>query len=267
MTSPPPRFLLLGTATGLEVSMRPVSFLVLPLMVACLACSSSPGDTSGGAGPGGTSGSGASGGGGSGGSTATTTTTSSETGSCPTVGDNVYDNSAESTLPACANPVAPLPEEDGTFSVVVFGPFPQAFTLEGFTFTGWEEGNAGVTDPWTATAVVVPAGDDPLAIDPNVTAKPYPLTIIESLPDGVSSYHRYSIQLDAPLSVDACASVVVALRNTVGPPRSALAMCGLGSAHPATNQWWNLDGTLSPMASFGNNFDRDWWVSLLPAAP
>jgi hypothetical protein len=51
-----------------------------------------------------------------------------------------------------------------------------------------------------------------------------------------------------------------------GALSSALQMCGAGSAHPESNQWWNLDGSMSEMSSYGSNFDRDWWVSLLPAA-
>jgi hypothetical protein len=227
--------------------------------------------------------------GGAGGSVATTSTTTSATSTtttsatggsggtgttvtCSLPGDNVYDNSADISFTACEKPIAPAPSEDGSYVVAVFGPFPKGFMLEGISFLSYEKGNGGVTDPWTISATVVPAGGDPLKIDPSAGAKPYPLTEVDSAPAGIpagsSTSHRFAIQLDASVPVAACESVVIGLRNTVGPPLSAVLMCGdPGSPHPETNQWWNLDGTMDQMSKYQPDFDRDWAVSLVPAAP
>lgn len=256
--------------------MKIESFALFGVVAICAACSGSPDDTSGSGGGNGGSG-GATGGGGT---TSTTDTggtggtgtntdtggTGGGTGGCSALATNVYDNAAETGLPACDHPVGPLPDEDGTFAVTVFGPFATAFQLDGFSFATSEGPSTAITDPWTAAVIVVPAGSDPLAVNPNDAAEAYPLALIEKLPaaEGQTA-NRYSIQLAAPLPVGACDTVVVALRNTVGPPPAWLYMCGAGSDHPETNQWWNLDGTMSEMASYGSNFDRDWWVSLLPA--
>jgi hypothetical protein len=113
---------------------------------------------------------------------------------------------------------------------------------------------------------------DPTAVNPNDKAKPYPLVLLESLPSGMGTdeVKRYTVKLDTPLSVNACDTVVVALRNTrdmpvLDAPSTATMMCGAASTHSSTNQWWNLDGTMVPVSSFSKDFDRDWWVSLVPA--
>lgn len=237
-------------------------------MVLCAACSGSPSEATGGGGTGGSGTTGGAGGtsaGGTGGAGGTSSggTSAGGTGGCSAPA-NVYDNAQETGLPACNHPVAPLPDEDGTFAVTVFGPFATAFELGGFSFAAAEGPDSMITDPWTAAVVVVPAGSDPLEVDPDGSAKPYPLTLIEDLPAASYTVHRYSMTLDAPLAVGPCDTVVVALRNTKGPPDSWLQMCGSGSEHPETNQWWNLDGTMTVMASYGTTYDRDWWVSLMP---
>lgn len=221
----------------------------------CLACSNSPPDAAGGktSGGGGTS-SGETGGGGAG----------VVECSVPTWPENVYDNVAPDDLAACDKPISPMEHEDGTFAVVLFGPFPKPFTLKGFSFAAAEGPNLAVTDPWTAAVILVPDRKSPLAVDPSAGAAPHSLTLIEELPFKTGwTIQRYSIELDTPLPVAACDTVMVALRNTVGPPRSSLMMCGDASDHPQTNLWWSLDGTMATMKSWG--FDRDWWASLLAA--
>jgi hypothetical protein len=222
-------------------------FTLCTIAAICSACSPSPNASTG---------TGATGGTGTGGAAG-----------CEAPAENVYDNTTETGLPACQHPVAPLPTEDGTFAVTVFGPFATPFQLDGFTFAATEGTDSSITDPWTAAVIVVPAGSDPLAVNPNDAAKPYPLTLLEELPTTVVevTVNRYSIQLDAPLAVSVCDKVVVALRNTVGPPDTWIQQCGEGSDHPETNQWWNLDNTMTEMSTYRSNFDRDWWVSLLPA--
>lgn len=249
--------------------MRLGSFSLFGIMAGCAACSGTPDDPSGSGASGGSGGGGASGGS----STTSTTATGATggggtggTGGCSAPAANVYDNAAETGIPACDHGVAPLSNEDGTFSVTLFGPFAEAFQLTGFSFGALESQTTAPTDPWTAAVVVVPAGSDPLLVNPSESAKPYPLMLLEELPADSGTARRFSIQLDAPLAVGVCDTVVVALRNTVGPPLSGLLMCGSGSDHPETNQWWNLDDTMTEMSTYGSNFDRDWWVSLLPAA-
>jgi hypothetical protein len=246
--------------------MRIDLFTLCAIAAICAACS---GTTNASTGTGGTGGSD----GGTGGGTTTTTGGAGGTGGtgtggapgCAAPAENVYDNTTETGLPACNHPVAPLPGEDGTFAVTVFGPFATAFQLDGFTFAASEGMEAMITDPWTAAVIVVPAGSDPLAVNPNDAAQPYPLTLLEKLTATQGTVNRYSIQLDAPLSVSACDTVVVALRNTEGPPDTWIHQCGTGSDHPETNQWWNLDNTMTEMSTYGSDLDRDWWVSLLPA--
>lgn len=189
------------------------------------------------------------------------------TGGCSAPVDNVYDNATAEDLANNCIPIAPATGEDGTFAVTLFGPFSTPFTVTGFTFGAHEAANTMVTDPWIASVTVVPAGQDPTAIDPSVGAKPYDLmTPLESMPVGNGTGNKYSVTLDAPLEVGACDSVVVSLRNSEGPPVSAVEMCGLPSAHPETNLWWNLDGTMDVMADLAPGFDHNWWVSLVPAA-
>lgn len=239
--------------------MRIESFWLFGIVAVCAACSGPAEDTTAG-GSGGTT---ATGGGGTGGDTGGGGT--GGTPACDAPAANVYDNAAQSGMPACDHAVQPASMEDGTFAVTIFGPFATPFQLGGFSFAALEkEGEFAITDPWTAAVVVVPAGEDPLEVDPDAVAEPRPLTFLEELPASLGTAKRYSIQLDPPLSVGACDRVVVALRNTEGPPPSAFMTCGDGSAHPETNQWWNLDGTMTEMASYPN-LDRDWWVSLLPA--
>lgn len=246
--------------------MRIGAFLLLGIGALCAACSSSPDDTSGTAGAGGgttTAGPGGGGAGGSGGSGGGGAAGGTGGGQCAP-GPTTYDNAGESGVPACDHPVAPLPDEDGTFAVTVFGPFAEPFELAGFTFAALDGENGAITDPWTAAVVVVPAGADPLAADPSAAAEPRALVPLETFAVAAGTVRRYAVQLDAAVPVSACESVVVALRNTVGSPSTALQMCGVGSRHPETNQWWNLDGTMSQMSSYGATFDRDWWVSLTP---
>jgi hypothetical protein len=202
-------------------------------------------------------------------STGTSSTTSSSTTGleCDAPANDTYANFA-GAFTDCATGVEPAPNEDGTFAVTVFGPFASAFELEGFTFAAGQSQmfNHMITDPWTATLVVVPAGEDPTAVDPSATAQPYPLTLVEAFPaeDAPEALLRYMITLAEPLAVAPCDHVVVALRNTYGPPNTGLPMCG-ASSHPATNLWWNLDGTMSVMSSFGPQFAGDWWTTLVPA--
>ncbi|MBK8256280.1 MAG: hypothetical protein IPK82_26885 [Polyangiaceae bacterium] len=250
--------------------MRLSSWPLLFAIGLCAACSGTSESTS--TGGGGTGGS-PTGGGGSGGTTtnATTTGSTSSTGgggssNCPTMGENVYDNAVGADISICQSLVSPLPEEDGTFSVTVFGPFVTGFDLSGFSFAAGETSSTAPTDPWTASVTVVPAGSDPLAIDPNVGAQAYPLQLIETLTiPGDNKMHRYSIALDTTLKVNACDTVVVALRNTVGPPLSSLGTCGTKSTHSETNQWWELNGNMVQMSTYGAQFDKDWWVSLTVA--
>ncbi len=243
-------------------------WLVLGVGVFCVACGGS-GESSSSAGGGGTGGATASGG--TGGTTASggtggTTASGGTGGSAPA--ENVYVNAiADLANLADCQPVAPAANEDGTYAVTIFGPFPKPFTLEGFTFAAADGADkALITDPWMASVVVVPAGGDPTAIDPSATAAPRtPLTVLDSAADDPVTVKILGVTLDAPIAVNASERVVVSLRNTVGPPPSVLYMCG-ASEHQESNQWWNLGGTMDTMASYGATFDHDWWVSLVPAA-
>lgn len=248
--------------------MNKTGWLGLGIASLCVACGGS-GESSSSTGGGGAGTGGATS---SGGTTSTTSAggTTSSGGAGGTAGsgpmENVYDNAvADLADLAPCTPVAPLPEEDGTFAVTIFGPFPKAFTIDGFTFVVAEGGNLGITDPWMASVVVVPAGGDPLAVDPGADAKDRMFTVLDSVVDGTTTVKQLSVTLDAPVAVAASERVVVSLRNTVGPPLSAILMCG-ASAHQENNQWWNLDGTMTQMSTYGADFDHDWWVSLVPAA-
>ncbi|MFO0614918.1 MAG: hypothetical protein U0414_20180 [Polyangiaceae bacterium] len=200
---------------------------------------------------------------------ASTNSASSGTPTCGDPGPNVYDNTTGASEANCTFSLVPLPNEDGTFVVTVFGPFSTPFSFDTVVFAA---GNSPpvteITDPWTVSVQRVPNGGDPKLVDPNTDAKPRPLTLVESLSS--DQIRRYSIKLDAPLTVGACESVVVALRNSrVDPPdpngaATAIHMCGAKSTHSSTNLWWNLDGTMVPIASFNPDFDRDWWVSMTP---
>ncbi len=250
------------------------SMLLMGLFL--VACGS--GDTSG---PGGAGGAGGTSNGGSGGATSSsasstetgggttsgTSGTTSETAGCDAPPENVYENASAVAVAEGCSDVAPAPGEDGTFAVTVFGPFGKPFQVESFTFAASESPATGVTDPWLASVIVVPVGGDPTTIDPNMGAKLYPLTLLESTSAGAQKTNLYSVQLDAPLSVGACEQVVVSLRNSEGPPLTGILMCGPPSEHKETNRWWNLDGTTTAMVDFSAQFDRDWRVSLVPVTP
>lgn len=238
----------------------------LLFLSACGSDTSGTGGSTGGTGTGGATGGTGGVTGGTGGVTGGTGGVTGGTGGCAAPVDNVYDNATAEDIADSCIPIAPAPGEDGTFAVTIFGPFSTPFSLSGFTFAAHESADTAITDPWTASVIVVPAGQDPTAIDPNDGAKPYALTLLESMPVQNGTGNKYSVTLDAPLDVAACDSVVVSLRNTEGPPLSAIEMCGPPSSHSETNQWWNLDGTMATMVSFAPGFDHNWWVSLLPAA-
>ncbi len=247
--------------------MNRLGLLVLATGVFCVACGGGGTSSDGGGGAGGTTASGGStSSGGTGGATASGGTggTTGGTGGA-TSAQNVYDNNLDTDIADCGQ-VAPAPGEDGTFSVTIFGPFPKEFAFDTFTFVAAESTKAAITDPWTASVIVVPAGQTPTAVDPSADAKPYPLMELQSIPADPAKLKQFAVTLDAPLAVGVDESVVVSLRNTEGTPGTALVMCGTGpSDHPDTNQWWALDGTMATMASYGATFDRDWWVSLVPS--
>lgn len=199
-------------------------------------------------------------------SSADASSSSTTGGAC--VGANELLDNYVGPLVGCDQGIQPLANEDGTFAVTVFGPFAEGLTVAGFEFVVYESAllEFAVTDPWTAAVIVVPEGDA-IDVDPNTAAQPYALTLVETYgdPDAMDmlTINRYSVTLDAPLAVDPCARVLVALRNTYGPPTTAIGLCET-STHPETNLWWNLDGTYSEMISFAPTFDGDWGVSLVP---
>lgn len=245
--------------------MNKMGWVILATVVFCAACGGESSTSNGGGGAGGTTASGGSSGG-TGGATASGGTggATGGTGGATSM-QNVYDNNLDTEVTDCGQ-VAPAPGEDGTFSVTIFGPFPKEFAFDTFTFVAAESTKAAITKPWTASVIVVPAGQAPTAVDPSADAKPYPLMELQSIPADPATFKQLAVTLDAPLSVGVMESVVVSLRNTEGTPGTALVMCGTGpSEHPDTNQWWALDGTMATMASYGATFDRDWWVSLVPS--
>jgi hypothetical protein len=182
--------------------------------------------------------------------------------------ENVYANTDElNPLVQCLDgAVLPAPGEDGTFAVTVFGPFPETFTLGGFSFLATENADTlQITDPWTASVTVVPEGQDPLQIDVSASAQPFALVRGAEVSTEEQTVVALTIELAEPLVVGACDSVVVALRNSEGPPATGINQCKMvPSTHPETNLWWNLDGTMSTMQSFGAQFDYDWAMTLVP---
>jgi hypothetical protein len=135
--------------------MRIDLFTLCGVAAICSACSPSPNESTGTGATGGSDG-------GTGGATTTTMGGAGGTGGTGTGGaagceaPAEYDNTTETGLPACNHPVAPLPMEDGTFAVTVFGPFATPFQLDGFTFAATEGTDSSITDPWTAAVIVVP---------------------------------------------------------------------------------------------------------------
>ena len=59
-----------------------------------------------------------------------------------------------------------------------------------FTFVAAESTKAAITEPWTASVIVVPAGQTPTAVDPSADAKDRPLMELQSFPDATATLNR-----------------------------------------------------------------------------